>query len=69
MAELEGANRSLAREAYSWRTRYEQLVGPFQQQAQPGAQPRLPGLFPTPTPTAEKRVRTHALVSWLVLGI
>ena len=26
MAELEGANRGLAREAYSWRTRYEQLA-------------------------------------------
>lgn len=63
MAELEGANRSLAREAYGWRTRYEQLVGPSQQQAQPGAQPRLQGLFPTPTPSAEKRVRANALVS------
>ncbi|CAL8462280.1 g1811 [Coccomyxa elongata] len=58
MAELEGANRSLAREAYGWRTRYEQLVGPSQQQAQPGAQPRLQGLFPTPTPTAEKRTQS-----------
>ena len=26
MAELEGANKNLAREAYGWRTRYEQLA-------------------------------------------
>ena len=50
MAELEGANRSLMREAYNWRTRYEQLAQhaglpsaqhlqpPQQQQQQPQQQ-------------------------------
>ena len=46
MAELEGANRGLAREAYNWRTRYEQLAqhsglpSSQQMQQQPRQQPQ-----------------------------
>jgi hypothetical protein len=60
MAELEGANRALAREAYGWRSRCEQPagqpLGSTQQQQQLGAPARLLSPFPTPNPTAEKRV-------------
>ncbi|CAL5227844.1 g10876 [Coccomyxa viridis] len=44
MAELEGANKNLAREAYGWRTRYEQLAQhsglPSSQHLQPPQQPQ-----------------------------
>lgn len=69
MAELEGANRTLAREAYSWQQRYEQLVGPSlgaPQQQPPSGGPRLDSPFPSlPTPGAEKRVRAR-LISWFL---
>ncbi|KAK9906718.1 hypothetical protein WJX75_006718 [Coccomyxa subellipsoidea] len=62
MAELEGANRALAREAYGWRSRCEQPagqpLGSTQQQQQLGAPARLLSPFPTPNPTAEKRAQS-----------
>lgn len=58
MLELEGANRALAREAYGWRSRCEQLVGrPLgTPQQQMGGSSRMLSPFPSPNPTAEKRV-------------
>ena len=61
MAELEGANRGLAREAYNWRTRYEQLAqhsglpSSQQMQQQPRQQPQQqqqqqPSSFVSPGP-------------------
>ncbi len=69
MAELEGANKNLAREAYGWRTRYEQLAQhsglPSTQHLQP---PQQPQQQPQPqqqqqqgsyvSPGSDRRVRT-----------
>ncbi|EIE24173.1 hypothetical protein COCSUDRAFT_62685 [Coccomyxa subellipsoidea C-169] len=60
MLELEGANRALAREAYGWRSRCEQLAGrPLgTPQQQMGGSSRTLSPFPSPNPTAEKRTQS-----------
>lgn len=56
MVELEGANRSLAKEAYGWRMRYEQLSrGQPPQPPQPGAALQQ-GSAVYALPTPERRV-------------
>ena len=55
MAELEGANRGLARDVYNWRTRYEQLAHhaglpstPHSQQHSQQPQPQVSFVSPPP---------------------
>ena len=72
MAELESGNRSLAREAYSWRSRYEQLaqhsgLPSSQQHLQPPQQPQQQqpqpqqGAYVTPGP--DRRVSIVSIES------
>lgn len=59
MSELESANRGLAREAYTWRTRYEQLTqrsgrpsSAQQQPQQAQQQQQQQGSYVSPAPNS-----------------